>query len=90
MYAYRKIADLLPDPKYELAFDLEIASNAPQNSIGVGGSPDADVYFKEGATAQEPGRTTDQLNWYRMSVDKGNQSVEGSEMINGGTFGTTL
>jgi hypothetical protein len=90
MYAYRQVGGLTPDAEYQVVFDLEIASNAPEESVGVGGSPGASVYIKAGALTGEPGRIVDDLNWYRTDFDKGNQAAEGDDMVNIGTAGTTL
>jgi len=39
MYAYKRIDGLKPHTDYHVSFSLEFASNAPQGSMGTGGSP---------------------------------------------------
>jgi hypothetical protein len=86
----RKIDGLTSGTVYSIIFHLTIASNAPQNSIGIGGSPGASVYLKVGAVPDKPELITDELQWLRLSIDKGNQAAGGADMINVGTIGTSL
>ena len=86
MFIKRKITGLEPNRSYELTFNLEFATNAPDDSFGVGGSPASSVYIKAGATQTEPEKEIDSLDMYRMNIDKGNQASEGEEMINLGDF----
>lgn len=86
MYIKRKITDLEPNKNYNLTFELEFATNAPDNSFGVGGSPASSVYVKAGASQIEPDKEVDSLDIYRMNIDKGNQASEGEDMINLGDF----
>lgn len=86
MYVYRQITGLIPETVYYITFTVEFASNVPDGQVGIGGSPGESVYVKAGATNFEPGRVTDDMDYYRMNIDKGNQSQGGSDMIVIGDF----
>lgn len=87
MYAYKKVKDLKPNTTYHASFSFEFASNAPEGSIGVGGSPGDSVYVKIGAVSHKPQRYVDDSNYYRINLDKGNQALDGNDMITIGSFG---
>ncbi len=87
MYAYKKVKGLKPLTTYHVNFSLEFASNAPEGSIGVGGSPGDSVYVKVGAVSHKPQRYVDNTDNYRINLDKGNQALDGKDMITIGTFG---
>lgn len=87
MYAFKKVGHLKPNTNYHVSFSLEFASNAQEGSMGVGGSPGDSVYVKIGAVSQEPQRYVDSSNDYKIDLDKGNQELDGKDMILIGTFG---
>lgn len=80
MYMKKQVTGLSPNTLYTITFDVELASNAPKGSVGVGGSPGESVYLKVGAVSTEPGSTIEDGN-YRMNIDKGNQATGGMDMI---------
>jgi hypothetical protein len=80
MFVKRKIAGLLPNTNYTLVFEIELASDATEGSVGVGGSPGENVYLKAGASSVEPTKVV-QSNQYVLNIDKGNQSTAGSNAI---------
>jgi hypothetical protein len=80
MFIKRKITGLHPNTSYTLVFEVELASNAPMGSVGIGGSPGESVYLKAGASAIEPKKVID-TDRYVLNVDKGNQSASGSNAI---------
>ncbi|HEX8465439.1 MAG TPA: hypothetical protein VF627_12555, partial [Abditibacterium sp.] len=85
-FVRRRVGGLSANTLYQLRFDVEIASDAPEDSVGVGGSPGASVVVKAGASAQEP--TVKIEGGERVfSLDKGNQSVGGSEAYVLGSVG---
>ncbi len=86
MYVTRRITGLLPETVYNISFFVQFASNVPDNRPGIGGSPGESVYVKAGATNAEPGRIRDDMDYYRMDIDKGNQSQGGDDMIVIGDF----
>ncbi len=86
MYATRRVTGLVPATVYNVSFTVEFASNVPDNMAGIGGSPGESVYVKVGATTEEPGRVIDDMGWFRMNIDKGNQSQGGANMIVVGDF----
>ncbi|NDI34052.1 PEP-CTERM sorting domain-containing protein [Chengkuizengella sediminis] len=71
---------LKPNTNYLVNFDIEIATNAPQGAFGIGGAPGESNYVKAGATTEEPAIII-QDGFYRMNIDKGNQSISGEEAI---------
>ena len=78
MFWKRKITGLRPDTVYEVAMDVEMASNVPAGLAGIGGVPGESVYVKAGASTGEPVVVRDSGGWSRMNVDKGNQSNGGA------------
>lgn len=86
MFLKKKITGLKPNTLYDLTFTLEIASQYPQNSQGIGGSPGASVYLKVGAVQIEPA-PVDSNGFYEMNIDKSNQAGSGSDMVVIGTIG---
>jgi len=80
MFVKRKVTGLEPNTIYRVEMTVEFASDVPDGTPGVGGSPGESVYIKAGATAQEPAPVIDEDNWYRMNIDKGNQSQGGEDM----------
>jgi hypothetical protein len=85
MFIKHRVRGLTPNKTYWINFKVEVASNAPAGSVGIGGSPGSSVFLKAGATAVEPkpviveeGQT--EHGNYRMNIDKGNQMEDGSDM----------
>ncbi|WKN42063.1 hypothetical protein [Tunicatimonas pelagia] len=84
MFIKRQITGLEPDSLYGVRIDIQLASNAPENSFGIGGSPGGSVYLKAGATTEEPLVLEDN----QINIDKGNQAQGGENMMVLGTIGT--
>lgn len=80
MFIKKKITGLNPNTSYTVVFEVELASNAPVGSVGIGGSPGGSVYLKAGASAIEPKKLIE-TDRYVLNVDKGNQSASGSNAI---------
>ncbi|WP_114750359.1 hypothetical protein [Pleomorphovibrio marinus] len=90
MFFKRQVDDLLPSTAYSLVFEIELASQYPEESVGIGGSPGASVFLKAGATLEEPETVVEEggiRDYLRMNIDKGNQSQDGSDMYGLGTIG---
>jgi hypothetical protein len=83
MFIKRKITGLIPNTTYQLKIQVNFASKAPTNAVGVGGAPGEGITMKAGATIIEPNKIIIGSD-YRMNIDKGNQSVPGVDM---GTIG---
>jgi len=74
MFVKKKITELVPFRTYNVSMEIEFASNAPNGSVGVGGSPAEAVSIKAGASTSEPLKVLDNSdNWYRMNIDKGEE-----------------
>lgn len=80
MFIKRKVSGLVPNTTYTLVFEVELASNAPQGSVGAGGSPGGSVFLKAGASKIEPVKTVEDGRWV-LNIDKGNQSSHGQNAI---------
>ena len=80
MFIKRKVSGLAPNTMYTLVFEVELASNAPQGSVGVGGSPGGSVFLKAGASKIEPTKIIESGR-YVLNIDKGNQSTSGQNAI---------
>ncbi|MEO7175720.1 MAG: T9SS type A sorting domain-containing protein [Saprospiraceae bacterium] len=88
MFIRRKIVGLQPNTTYQLNFDIEFASIAPTNAVGVGGPPGEGVIMKAGATQVKPQKILE-LGSYIMNIDKGNQSLAGDDMDTIGHVGVS-
>ena len=80
MFLKRRITGLIPNTSYNLVFEVELASNAPENSVGAGGSPGNSVFLKAGASEIEPKKIVES-DRYVLNIDKGNQSTSGYNAI---------
>jgi len=89
MFIKRKFTNLKPNHKYQIEFDIEIATDAADNSVGVGGSPGSSVSIKAGASLIEPNKVVVE-NLYRMNIDKSNQNQSGKDMVVIGDFSNGL
>lgn len=86
MFMKKKISGLSPNTTYNADFTVEFATNVPDGTPGIGGSPGESVFIKAGATQVEPVPVEDDMDYYRMNIDKGNQSQGGSDMVVVGDF----
>ncbi len=86
MFLKKRISGLEPGKVYNLTFVIEFASNVADGMTGIGGSPGEGVLVKVGATAEEPIKIPDTSGYYRMNIDKGNQSSGGRDMMVIGDF----
>ncbi len=82
MFLKRQVAGLRPGAVYQVTISLDIATNVPAGSFGIGGSPGESVFVKAGVSLVEPMFAGDAAGWLRMNIDKGNQASEGDAMIN--------
>lgn len=86
MYIKKEIRGLRPDHEYQLRLQVELASQYPEESVGIGGSPGASVYLKAGGSTHEP-QTVEEDGMVSMNIDKGNQSQGGNDMVVIGNIG---
>ena len=86
MFLKKEISNLNPSTEYSLIFNVEFASNVPNDRPGIGGSPGESVFIKAGATAIEPETFIDTDGRFRMNIDKEDQAAEGEDMIILGNF----
>lgn len=86
MFIKKEITGLTPNTEYLISFNVEFASNVADDQVGIGGSPGESVYIKAGATPNEPLKELDDMGYYRMNIDKNNQSQSGEDMIVIGDF----
>lgn len=86
MFAKKKITGLDFNASYNVTFRVEFASNVPDGQAGVGGSPGESVWIKMGVVPEEPVPSGDNMDYYRMNIDKGAQSQGGSDMVVLGDF----
>ena len=78
---YKEITGLTVGQRYEFQVSFRLATDVEGGMIGVGGSPGSSVYVKGGITAKRPQRSTNELNNYRLNIDKGNQGAGGRDML---------
>lgn len=78
----KRITGLPPNTAVRLTMEIEFASKYAEGLIGIGGAPGESVIVKAGAVPFEPQPLIDPQsdNWWRMNLDKGNQSVGGADM----------
>lgn len=86
MFVKRRIANLQPETVYNITFTVQFASNVPDDRVGIGGSPGESVWIKAGATSIEPTKEVDDMDYYRMNINKGGQSQGGNDMVVIGDF----
>ncbi|PKK35340.1 hypothetical protein BWI96_17595 [Siphonobacter sp. SORGH_AS_0500] len=80
MYLTQKVSGLAPNTKFNVEFVVELASNAPDKSVGIGGSPAHSVYLKAGASGVAPAVTL-VGDFYTFNLDKGNQAQGGKDLM---------
>jgi len=78
---YKAQAGLPADTSYRVTFDVEIATTAPSGCFGVGGAPGEGVSVKAGVSLVEPDAVLDPAGYWRMNVDKGQQTNGGEAAI---------
>jgi hypothetical protein len=82
LWMYYKTEVALPsDTTYRVRFDVEIATNVPSGCQGVGGAPGEGVTVKAGVSLVEPDRELDAAGYWRMNVDKGQQTQGGEDAV---------
>ncbi len=81
MFLKRQVGDLRPNATYTVYSSLELATNVPPRTFGIGGSPGESVYVKAGASTVEPKAVEGSNRHLRMNIDKGNQSGGGESMV---------
>ncbi len=86
MFMKKEISGLKPNRTYLLSVQVELASQYPEQSVGIGGSPGASVFVKAGGSTIEPRSVADGDN-YRLNLDKGNQAQGGENLVVIGTVG---
>ncbi|WP_158299181.1 copper amine oxidase N-terminal domain-containing protein [Paenibacillus antri] len=73
-----------PNTEYEVNLRFDVATSEAESSMGIGGSPATSVYVKAGVVDREPSviedRTDSETPYYRLNLDKGNQSTDGKEV----------
>ncbi|MEX2593272.1 MAG: hypothetical protein WD426_10890 [Anditalea sp.] len=90
MFLKKYVSGLEPSARYRIIYEIELASQYPENSVGIGGSPGGSVFLKAGAATIEPKVEVQAVagtNYLRMNIDNGNQSQDGTDMYNIGTIG---
>ena len=78
---YKEIGGLTAGQLYGFQVSFRLATDVEGGMIGVGGSPGSSVYVKGGVTAEQPQRSANEQNNYRLNIDKGNQGAGGRDML---------
>ena len=80
MFLKRQVGGLSPKATYAVSVSIDLATNVPAASFGIGGSPGSSVFVKAGASTIEPDTVEDSNRYLRMNIDKGNQARGGESM----------
>lgn len=80
MFVKKRVSGLQPNTEYAVVLDVTIWNDIPSGLIGVGGSPGEGITVKIGASAVEPLKT-DKDGFYRMNIDKGEQTEGGKDAV---------
>jgi hypothetical protein len=74
------IGGLEPDAEYRLELQMTVATNVPDNCVGVGGAPGESVYLQLGATPTRP-EVVETDGRYSVNFGKAQQSSDGEEAL---------
>lgn len=80
MYWKKRLTGLPPNTSVMLTMEIQLASKYAEGLVGVGGAPGEGVTVKAGAVPFEPQAVVGREGWWRMNLDKGNQSNGGVNM----------
>ena len=81
MFLKKQVGGLRPNTAYAVSVSLDLATNVPTATFGIGGSPGESVFVKAGASTVEPAVEEDRNRYLRMNIDKGNQANGGQDMV---------
>ena len=81
MFLKRQVGGLRPNTAYAVSVSIDLATNVPVASFGIGGSPGESVFVKAGASTVEPVAEEGDNRHLRMNIDKGNQANGGEDMV---------
>ncbi|MFD2286262.1 hypothetical protein GJU39_21050 [Pedobacter petrophilus] len=81
MFLKKKVTGLKPNQLYTVKLEIEFASNAPSNMLGVGGAPGENVYLKAGLTPIEPIKVLQEDGYFRLNLDKDSESLSGKDLF---------
>ena len=81
MFLKRQVGGLRPNATYAVSASIDLATNVPAGSFGIGGSPGESVFVKAGASTVEPETAEDDNGYHRMNIDKGNQANGGESAV---------
>ena len=81
MFLKRQVGGLRPNATYAVSVSIDLATNVPVGSFGIGGSPGESVFVKAGISAVEPETIEDDSGYHRMNIDKGNQANGGESAM---------
>ena len=81
MFLKRQVGGLVPGATYAVSVSIDLATNVPVGSVGIGGSPGSSVFVKAGASTLEPDTLEDSNGYLRVNIDKGNQARGGASMV---------
>lgn len=76
---YRKMEGLQPNRIYAVTFNVDLASNTPSNSFGIGGSPD--IAIGAGGLSFAPSSRIDEEGLYRPNFTSQLQSKESNDTL---------
>lgn len=87
MFMHKKLdgaAGLKPNTDYEVKLRFDMATGEGESSLGIGGGSASSVFVKAGVVDREPtaieDKTDSKAPYYRLNLDKGNQSTDGKEV----------
>jgi hypothetical protein len=86
MFLKKQITGLRPNHNYQVRVRVQLASQYPEESVGIGGSPGGSVFLKAGGSTIEP-EPVEEDGYIVMNIDKGNQAVGGEDAVLIGTVG---
>ena len=81
MFLKRQVGGLRPNAAYAVSVSLNLATNVPTATFGIGGSPGESVFVKAGVSTVEPVAAEERNRYLRMNIDKGNQANGGEDMV---------
>ncbi len=89
MFIKTPISGLKGNTTYAVTLSVDLASNIPVGSMGIGGSPGESVHIKIGAATVEPKKILVHGN-YLLNVDKGDQYQSGKNTVIVGNLANPL